>query len=87
MMGGQRHNPKKQHKFCGLFKASIATTTQKYRRLFSAPMGSTTKNKGYCTGANLCSKFPTLVLITKKQLNLAGQQATLRGTNGRFWLA
>lgn len=83
MMGGQRHNPKKLHKFCGLFKASIATTTQKYRRLFSAPP----KTKAIVQGQTCGLNFPHWFLKTKKQLNLAGQQATLRGTNGRFWLA
>lgn len=79
MTGGQRHNPKKQHKFSGLFKASIATTTQKYRRLFSAPMGSTTKNKGYCTGANLCSKFPTLVSHDRKATELGRTTGNFEG--------
>lgn len=86
MIGGQRHNPKEEHRFYGSLKVFIATNyNRKYRRLFSTPTGPITEDRGHCNSARQYSKVPTLIFFkTKKQLNLEGQQTISKGTNGRF---
>lgn len=86
MIGGQRHNPKEEHRFYGSLKVFIATNyNRKYRRLFSTPTGPITEDRGHCNSAHQCSKVPTLIFFFFQDQKATKLGRTTDNLKGHKW--